>query len=209
MKIIDLSHSYEVGMTQFPGTPPIDIKQITSIEKDGFRVTDVHSVVHVGTHCDAPAHYIPGGKTIDQISLDHFIGEAVIVDANLQDSYIIDSDVLDGYDILKDDIVLLRTGYCKFWGKPEYVEKAPHISERLAQKLVDLDIKALGIDFLSPDPIDGESAHHILLGAEIPLIENLCNLDKIDVSRVFFSAAPLLIDKSDGGFTRAFAAISE
>lgn len=208
MKIIDLSHPYEVGMTQFPGTPPIDIKQISDVEKDGFRVTDVHSIVHVGTHCDAPAHYIVGGKTMDKIPLESFIGDAVIVDVKLKGN-IIGPEVLEDHDISPGDIVLLRTGFCKYWGMPEYVDKAPHLSNELAKRLVDLEIKALGLDFLSPDPVDGNTTHHILLGAEIPLIENLKNLDKIDAERVFFSAAPILVKGSDGGFTRAYAIVKE
>lgn len=207
MKIIDLSHAYEEGMTQFPGTPPVRIKQITNIEKDKFTVTDIHATVHDGTHCDAPAHCIKGGKTIDEISFNHFIGEAVIVDVNLDNSKIIGPEVLEGYDVSKNDIVLLRTGYSKFWGKPEYIERAPYLSEKLARKLVKLGIKALGMDFLSPDPIDGDSIHEILLSREIILIENLCNLDKIKKSKVFFSAAPILVNKSDGGFVRAYAHI--
>lgn len=209
MKIIDLSHPYEVGMTQFPGTPSVCINQITNIEKDKFTVTDIHATVHDGTHCDAPAHCIAGGKTMDKIPLDSFIGEAVIIDVNLNNSKAIGPEVIEGYDISRNDIVLLRTGYCKFWGKPEYIEKAPYLSEELARKFIRLGIKALGMDFLSPDPIDGDSVHKILLEEEIILIENLCNLDKIKKTKVFFSAAPILVDKSDGGFARAYAIVSE
>ncbi len=47
------------------------------------------------------------------------------------------------------------------------------------------------------------------MGKGIPFIENLANLDKIDRERFFFSAAPILIDKADGGFTRAFAVLED
>ena len=60
MKFVDLSHPYKIGMTLFPGTPPIKVKQIAQIDEGGFRITDFHSTVHVGTHCDAPAHCIKG-----------------------------------------------------------------------------------------------------------------------------------------------------
>ena len=60
MKIIDLSHPYKMGMTQFR-TPPIDVKQIAQIDEGGFRVTDFHSIVHVGL-IDAPAHCVKGAK---------------------------------------------------------------------------------------------------------------------------------------------------
>ena len=211
MRIMDLSHAYEMGMTQFPGTPPIDVKQIAQIDEGGFRVTDFHAIVHVGTHCDAFAHVVKGAKTMDEIPLDTFVGEAIIVDAPVNDGMEIKADVLKDYYIKPGDIVLVRTGYSKLWGQPEYVEKSPYFSEELATELVELKIKAVGMDFISPDQVESTTSpiHHILMGNEIPIIENLNNLDQIDVERIFFSAAPVLVDKADGGFTRAFAVIKE
>jgi kynurenine formamidase len=123
----------------------------------------------------------------------------------------IKADVLKDYDIKPGDIVLVRTGYSKLWGQPEYVEKSPYFSEELATELVELKIKAVGMDFISPDQVESTTSpiHHILMGNQIPIIENLNNLDQIDVERIFFSAAPVLVDKADGGFTRAFAVIKE
>lgn len=211
MRIIDLSQLYEVGMPLFPGTVPISIKQIAQIDEGGFRVTDFHAGVHVGTHCDAPAHCIKGAKTLDEIPLDTFVGYAVIVDAPVDGRKAIEADVLKGCGIKSGDIVLIRTGYSKYWGNPKYIEDSPYLSEELAQALVKLNIKALGIDFISPDPVESTTApvHKILMGDGIPIIENLNRLDEIDVQRVFFSAAPLLIGKSDGGFTRAYAVLEK
>ncbi len=53
MKVIDLSQTFENNMSQFPGTPKIQLEAVTSVEKSGYQITDFHSVVHVGTHCDA------------------------------------------------------------------------------------------------------------------------------------------------------------
>ncbi|HKM39007.1 MAG TPA: cyclase family protein [bacterium] len=211
MRIIDLSHAYKVGMTLFPGTPAIDIKQIAQIDEGGYRVTDFHAGAHVGTHCDAFGHVIKGAKLMDEIPLDTYIGEAIVVDAPVEDELEIPAQVLEGYDIKPGDIVLIRTGYGKLWDQPQYVEKSPHFSEELAHKLVELKIKAVGMDIISPDTVDSTAApvHHILMGNEIGIVENLNNLDQLDVERVFFAAAPILIDKSDGGFTRAFAVIKE
>ncbi len=209
MKIIDLSHPYKMGMTQFPGTPPIDVKQIAQIDEGGFRVTDFHAIVHVGTHCDAPAHCVKGAKTMDEIPLDEFIGEAVIVDANVEEEKEIKPDILKDYEIKPGDIVLIRTGYSKYWGTDKYVEDSPYLSEKLAQALVDLKIKAIGIDFISPDKVEDNTSpvHKIFMNNNVHIIENLNRLDEIDKPRVFFAAAPVLIDKADGGFTRAFAVI--
>jgi arylformamidase len=211
MKVIDLSQSFRNDMPQFPGTPPIEIEQIAQIKDGGFRITDFHSIVHTGTHCDAPAHCVEGGKMMEELDLDVFVGNAIMIDAPVEESREIPVDILDGIDILPGDIVIIRTGYSKYWGQAKYVEDSPYISEELAKALSELDIKSVGIDFLSPDKVDSTTSpiHNILMGKGIPFIENLANLDKIDRERFFFSAAPILIDKADGGFTRAFAVLED
>ena len=211
MRIIDLSHPYKMGMTLFPGTPPMDIKQIAQIDEGGYRVTDFHSIVHTGTHCDAPAHCLKGARTMDEIPLNEFVGYAVIVDVNVDDEKEIKADVLKNYDIKPGDIVLLHTGYSKYWNTDKYVDDSPYLSEGMAQALVDLKIKAIGMDFISPDKVEDNTApvHKIFMRNNVHIIENLNRLDEIDRPRVFFAAAPVLIDKADGGFTRAFAVIQD
>ena len=124
MRIIDLSQPYKMGMAQFPGTPDLDVKQIAKIEDGGFRITDFHAIVHVGTHCDAPAHCVPGAPTMEAFPIDTFIGEAVIVDACV-DGREIGVEVLKGHDIKEGDIVLIRRATAKYWEDPAYVEDAP------------------------------------------------------------------------------------
>lgn len=209
MKVIDLSQKFENGMSQFPNTKPIHIEQIAQIKEGGFRITDFHSTVHNGTHCDASAHCVKDGKTIDELPLDTFVGEAIILDADVEDSREISPDILEGAEIKPGDIILIRTGYSKYWGQERYVYDSPHLSVELAEELSNLDIKSVGIDFISPDTVDSTTSpiHNILMKKGIPFIENLNNLNQIPASRVFFSAAPLLIDKSDGGLARAFAVV--
>ena len=207
MKIIDLSQLHEVNMTQFPGTPPVNIKQICNYSPDGFRLTDFHSVTHSGTHCDAPAHYINGAKMIDQMPLDSFIGSALLIDTVCDENREIPASILEGKDLKKGDILVLRSNMSKYWNREEYINDYPYISYDLAKKLVEIGIKALAIDFLSPDPLDSDRIHKILLGADIVIVENLNNLDKINVDRFIFSAAPILIKNAEGSFARAYGII--
>lgn len=205
MKIIDLSQAHCNDMTQFPGTPPVAIEQICEIPKDGFRLTDFHCIVHTGTHCDAPAHYVEGAKTIDQLPLEQFVGEAILVDVDTNNGRELSADILDGKDVRKGDILVLRSGFSKVWEEEAYINDYPYLSTDLAKKLVDLGIKSLAIDFLSPDPVDGDSVHKILLGNGITPIENLNHLDQIDRERFLLVAAPMLIHGAEGAFTRAVA----
>ncbi|CAM5795587.1 cyclase family protein [Brevibacillus borstelensis] len=209
MRIIDLSQVLESGMPQYPGQQVAEFKQVSQVESDGFQVTDFHAVVHVGTHCDAPAHFIQNGETIEAIPLERFVGEAVIVDVHLDGQREMSPAVLEGADIRPGDIVLFRTGLSKQWGTDAYETDYPYFGEELAKELVERGVRAVGLDFISPDPIETENfpAHHIFLGNKLGIVENLKNLEQIDRKRVFFAAAPLKIKGSDGAFTRAFAVL--
>ncbi|EEK52585.1 Metal-dependent hydrolase [Bacillus cereus ATCC 10876] len=209
MKVIDLSQTFENNMSQFPGTPKIQLEAVTSVEESGYQVTDFHSVVHVGTHCDAPAHFISGATTIDQLPLDQFVGEAVIIDVTHVQERKLPKEVLHDADIKEGDIVIFHSNLSTKWNTEAYEKEAFYLSEELAEELVQLKVKSVGLDFISPDEVTTETSpiHHILLGNNIYLIENLTNLDAIHTKRFFFSAAPLKIKDSDGAFARAFAVI--
>ncbi|QQE73575.1 cyclase family protein [Brevibacillus composti] len=210
MRIIDLSQVLETGMPQYPGQPDAVFRQVAQVQSDGYQVTDFHAVVHVGTHCDAPAHFIEGGETIESIPLERFVGEAVIVDVRLPDGQReMGPSVLAGADIRPGDIVLFRSGLSQKWGTEAYETAFPYFGEELARELVERGVRAVGLDFISPDPIETDSypAHHIFLGNRLGIVENLKNLELIDRERVFFAAAPLAIKGSDGAFTRAFAVL--
>ena len=84
MKIIDLSQVMERDMSYFPGTKEVEIKQVSQIDDGGYRLTDFHSTVHSGTHCDSSGHYIKDGLLIHQMPLDAYIGQAIIVDISLE-----------------------------------------------------------------------------------------------------------------------------
>lgn len=133
MRIIDLSQVLESGMPQYPGQQVAEFKQVSQVESDGFQVTDFHAVVHVGTHCDAPAHFIQNGETIEAIPLERFVGEAVIVDVHLDGQREMSPAVLEGADIRPGDIVLFRTGLSKQWGDGCLRNRLPLLRRRTGQ----------------------------------------------------------------------------
>lgn len=204
MKIIDLSQKLEKDMSYFPGTIELVTEQVSQIDEGGYRLTSFTSTVHSGTHCDSSAHYIKEGLLIDETPLDYYVGEAVMVDVDVDGGRELSADILDGLEIKKGDILILRSGFSKYWKTEKYIEDYPYLSRELAERIVSLGVKSLGIDFLSPDAVDKDYIHKILLGAEIPIIENLANLDKINEERFFFSAAPINIKGAEGSFTRAY-----
>lgn len=82
MKIIDLSQSLYDGMQVYPGDPEVHIKQVHSLDKEGWRLRYLQFSSHIGSHADAFAHMDEKGETIDKIPIDKYIGKTVIVNVD-------------------------------------------------------------------------------------------------------------------------------
>lgn len=77
--LIDLAHPIRPGMPVFPGDPEVDVRPAAELERDGFAVARLELGSHSGTHVDAPAHSIAGGRTIDEVAVDELTGPAVVL----------------------------------------------------------------------------------------------------------------------------------
>jgi len=188
---------------------------------------------HGGTHLDAPVHFAKGHSTVDQIELHRLIGRAVVVDVSdccLSDrdrnhrisiSDIVAFEQRHGV-IPPHSIVLLKTGFGGFWPSREKYLGTAEIGESAVQKLsfpglhadaanwllAERKIKAVGLDTASIDC--GSSthfeAHRVLLGNEIPVFENVANLNLLSPSHgwtVF--ALPMKIKGGTGAPLRLIA----
>lgn len=176
MKIIDLTHSFTEKMPVYPGDPEPSLKQVASLEKDGFNDHMINTVMHVGTHMDAPLHMIADGKKMDEINTNKFIGKGILIDARGKDK--VDASLLENIQIEEDSIVLVFTGFGSKYREQAYFENYPGITEDFAQKMVELKVKIVGMDILGPDQPPFPT-HKILLGNGILIIENLTNLDQL------------------------------
>src|SRR3989442_6442589 len=67
-------------MTVYRGNPAVRIRPVMTLEKDGVRVSELRLGSHTGTHVDAPGHFIKGGKGIDRVDTERFIGPAWVAD---------------------------------------------------------------------------------------------------------------------------------
>jgi kynurenine formamidase len=174
MNYIDLSHTFTDNMPVFPGDPLTSLKQITTIAENGYTDHQLSSVMHVGTHMDAPLHMIEGGKYMDEYPPEKFIGPGVLV--NVYKKSVIDVDALEGITVPKKSIVLLYTGMSEHYGTEYYNSEYPKITEDFAKKLVELGVSIIGMDMLNPDKEESFPIHKILLSKEVLIIENLTNL---------------------------------
>lgn len=168
-------------------------------EQDRTTMHEIDTMSHIGSHVEAPSHFIPEWDDVSSLEIEKFFGEGVCIDL----SYKMPSEAIvieDLKDNVKDDDVLLLHAT-----KHEDSER-PYISEETAE-WISKHIKILGID----DTIALESSselmatHKFLLGNRIPIIEGLINLDKIAGKRFFFIGLPLRIRGLDSSPIRAIA----
>ncbi|MCE4628004.1 MAG: cyclase family protein [Desulfurococcales archaeon] len=202
MRVYDLTQRIGRGIvTVYPGDPEPTIEAVASYEADGYYANTFCMHEHTGTHVDAPAHMIPGGKTIDRIPPDRLVGPAILVDARGHTS--IDEALLHGQlgGEARDKFVLVHTG----WRPPE---EYPVLTRRAAELLARLGVKGLGLDTPSPDREPYE-AHRILLSRGVPIIENLAGLGKLlDIGARLIPTlvvAPLPIAGGSGAPARVLA----
>src|ERR1041385_1374568 len=82
MKIYDITVSISPDLPVYPGDPSIQVTPTLSLEAgDVANVSHLSFGTHTGTHVDPPSHFVPGGASLDQLSLDVLIGPARVVDA--------------------------------------------------------------------------------------------------------------------------------
>ncbi len=78
MTIIDLTLLLTHGMSVFPGDPEVVIKEIHTLDKEGWRLRELLLTTHLGTHLNVPSHMVKQGKTLDAYELSDFIGRSVL-----------------------------------------------------------------------------------------------------------------------------------
>ncbi len=210
MQLVDLTHPIEEGMPVYPGTEPPILAQANTIAQDGFAEKKLSLYSHTGTHMDAPAHMIPGGRTLDSYPVEQFFGRAVMVDFSACSQDRVELADLQPYAALLPGarFFILRTGWGSRWGSPAYFTGFPALSPHAAAWLAGSGIAGLGTDAISIDCMDDHAfpVHHAILGAGLFAIENLANLEKLP--GVFdLGVFPLAIHAADGAPTRAVAFI--
>jgi kynurenine formamidase len=216
MRIIDLSLPIEEGMMTFP-THWHPVVEITILGRHGIEGRETRKVVlgtHIGTHADAPRHFIPNGRTIDEIRLDLLIGPATVLDFT-GCSPLTQIDVADIQKRLDDKIpprLILRTGWSEYFGDLKFYNEYPFLSENAAHWLVEKGVRLLAMDTPSPDnpthsrgtPMDSPN-HKVLLGAQVVLVEYLTNLKSLTMKEVELIVMPLRLKGCDGSPARCVA----
>lgn len=219
-EIIDLTLSVKTNMEVPPANkktiPPVELRNYRIHEDNGIHIGFYQTGIHAGTHIDAPLHIIPGGKTIDQLDLSYFLGEAYCIDCSeVKPNEPVTAKMLNAAaDSIKSGmIVFLYTGWSdKMFGNEKYWSDSPYLGEDAARWLVKMKVKIAGYDFfqeigakqveLNPELF---VVHKILLGNGILNIEHLTNLGQVVGTNFFCVALPLKLVGAEGSPTRVVA----
>ena len=214
--IIDLSHVIADGIVTYPGLPGPVISDHLSREASRqryapgyeFQIGHIEMVSNTGTYLDTPFHRYAGGGDLAALDLSRVAAvPGLVVDAKAEQEAGVA--LLDGHD-LAGRAVLFHTGWDQHWGSDRYGEpNHPYVSVEAAERLVDAGAAVVGIDSVNIDDTrTGERPiHSVLLAAGIPIVEHLCQLDRLAGRPFTFTAAPPAVAGMGTFPVRAFAMV--
>jgi len=174
-----------------------------------FRVQQIKMHAGIGTHMDAPAHCIEGGKTIADIALNQLLAPCYVLDVSdkAHERYSVTLEDIQAfeerYEPIRDNSVLIvYTGWDQFWQDPKKYHNNylfPNISKPAIEFLMQhRKLVGIGIDTLSPDrPEEGFPVHQLMLGAGKYIIENVAHAKKLAPVGDHILALPLNLETTE------------
>ncbi len=207
MQIYDISLTISPDLPVWPGDSPIHLERTAKMEDgDAANVTHLSMGAHVGTHVDAPYHFLGGeAPTVETLPLNLLIGRAYVL--HLPDEVdLISADTLAQANVPpRTRRLLFKTRNSALWANQtaQFQTDFVAISPDGAEYLLERGVKLVGIDYLSVAPYhQGTPTHQILLRAGIVLLEGL-DLSQVSQGRYTLYCLPLKIAGSDGAPARA------
>ena len=235
--IVDLTYSYDSTTIYWPTEDGFRLEVAAEgYTEQGYYYTanSFCGAEHGGTHLDAPVHFAEGQQSVEAIPLENLIGSGIVIDvsdsANNNPDYQIMPADLERWEaehgqIPDGTIVLLRTGFGKYWpDRVRYMGTDKRGTEGVAQLhfpglhpeaarwlINNRDIKAIGLDTPSIDY--GQSklfeTHQALFKENIPAFENVAHLDDLPLSGFTVIALPMKIGGGSGAPLRIVAVLPE
>ncbi|MHB8566208.1 MAG: cyclase family protein [Nitrososphaerales archaeon] len=149
VELIDLTNAYGYGAPLWPYFQDIGVARMHYHAKSRVLSQEVTHVMHMGTHADAPAHVEEEYPFIDQVPIERYVGKGVIVDIPKKKWQVITAEDLENAEpaIESGDIVIIHTGWHKFWGDSvKYFVFAPGLYKEAGEWLLKKKVKGVGVD---------------------------------------------------------------
>ncbi len=206
MRIYDISLPISPSLPVWPGDPPIQLELIESMSAGAqSNVSRLNASVHIGTHVDAPHHFLNDHRTVESLPLEMLTGSCYV--AQLPDGMdAIDTETLSGIPLAEGTTRLLfgtRNSHLWAKGETEFQNDFVAVTEDGARWLIEHGIRLVGVDYLSVAPFDElEPTHRVLLEAGVIILEGL-NLSQVPRGFYDLYCLPLKLVGSDGAPARA------
>lgn len=186
MEIFDISR--DITENIYPGDPESRIVRVKAMaDGDDCNLSAIYMGAHNGTHIDAPLHFVENGMSIDKISPEALIGPCTVI--NMSPGFITGEVVENNFP--KAERILIHGKGRAFLHKTG------------AEILADNGVLLVGTDANSIEPAETEgAAHNVLLGNDIPILENI-DLTDIPSGEYFLFAVPIKIKDCEAAPVRA------
>ncbi|GBC60762.1 hypothetical protein DENIS_1721 [Desulfonema ishimotonii] len=203
--IYDISVALGSQSIDYPGDPPFSARRRCLVSGgDMFDLSALEMSAHSGTHIDVPAHFIPGGRTIDQYTPGEFILPAQVI--AIQNPDAVTPAELEPLDIRNGDALLFKTENSESGRSVSGVwsEQYVCISPEAAMMCVRKGVSLVGIDYISVDKAGDETypVHQSLLGNGVLILEGI-HLRDVPPGRYTLYCLPLRIPGGEASPVRA------
>jgi arylformamidase len=205
MPIYDISLTVSNDLPTWPGDTPIDLVRNHDMQHgELYTLSQITTTVHVGSHLDAPMHFVRDGYGVDQIDLNKLIGLCFVVD--LPNVVSIDAQSLEQANIPANVTRLLcRTRNSAYWARGDNTFHTDFVAidPSGAEWIVKRGIQLVGVDYLSVGAYEGGiPTHEILLSNGVVPVEGL-DLSRIEPGKYQLICLPLKLKDCDGAPVRA------
>lgn len=221
-RALDLTHALHEKAPSWTGSCGFSY-EIKMDYDQVVRVMQYKTHAGIGTHMDAPSHFVKGGRNIGDIALEELIVPCYVIDVSskMHPDLMISPEEIHKFEekhgkIRKGSLVAGFTGWSRYWNDPHKYRNPdsagkmhfPGFSAPSAKLLLEIGIAGIGIDTLSPDGSDMTyPVHHLLLKADKYIIENLANLDKLPAEGAYALFLPLKVQEGAEAGIRAVGLI--
>jgi arylformamidase len=208
MKIYDISWPLFNGISTYKDKGIFKREETRTWEKDKSRESLITMGSHIGTHIDAPTHFLEKGKTIDQLELTKLMGSCKIIDlTDIPFKKAITADDLKRHELAPR--LLLKTRNSELKADEKFNPDFIYIDKTAAKYLVEHNVICVGIDYLGIETKQpNHETHQQLLENEIVIIEGL-RLADVEAGDYFLSCMPLALVGSDAAPARAVLVAEE
>ena len=207
--ILDLTREVRNDTKVFPGSPLPKFITWTKMDVHDYDSEVIFMSTHTGTHMDAPSHFASDASSIDKISVKRFISNAILIKIKKGSNQLITANEIEESNvrIMEGDTIVFSTLWENEIDKEYFFSHSPGLAEDAAKYLINKKVNAVCIDSPSIDRGSDSSfaVHKLLLSKEILIVENLCNLSKLNSQYFTLIMAPLKLSGASGSPIRAIA----